>query len=130
MSNHKGSEGTVHIGTDDLGGELKSWSYSESSNTIDDSTLVDDWSTKKGGQKSWTGSTEAFWDEADTAQIAVTIGAEVLLKFYPEGATSGDTYKSGQAIVTSIESSAAIDGMVEYSFSFEGNGALTEATVV
>jgi len=130
MANHKGSEGTVKIGTDDLVAELKSWSLSQSANTIDDSTIGDTWATKKAGMNSWSASVECFWDETDAAQTALTIGAEVTANLYPEGATSGDTYWSGSAIVTSIENSSAIDGMVEASFSFEGNGALTESTVV
>lgn len=130
MANHKGSEGTVKIGTADLIAELKSWSLSQSANTIDDSTIGDAWATKKAGQKSWSGSVETFWDETDAAQTALTIGAEVTLNMYPEGATSGDTYWTGSAIVTSIENSGSIDGIVEASFSFEGNGALTESTVV
>lgn len=129
MPNHKGKEGTVGIAAADLDGELKSWSLSQAANTIDDSVLTDDWATKKSGQLSWTGSCEAFWDEDDAGQTALTIGAEVTLNFYPEGNTTGLVRKTGSAIVTSIEESAAIDGMVEVAFSFEGNGILTEDTV-
>ena len=130
MSNHKGSDGTVKIGTDDLVAELKSWSLSQSVNTIDDSTIADAWATKKAGQKSWSGSVDAFWDEVDAAQTALTIGAEITLNVYPEGDVSTNIFWSGTAIVTSIENSGAIDGMVEASFSFEGNGALTESAVI
>lgn len=129
MANHKGSEGTVKIGANTIA-EIKAWSISESANTIDDSNLNDQWATKKSGQLSWSGSVECFWDETDTTgQGALTAGAEVTGNFYPEGAVTGDTYYTGSMIVTSIERSAAIDGMVEVSFSFEGNGALTESTV-
>ncbi len=129
MPNHKGSEGTLGVAANDLDGELKSWSLSQSANTIDDSTLADTWATKKAGQQSWSGSAEAFWDEDDAAQSALTVGAEVTLNFYPEGNTTGLVRWTGSAIVTAIENSAAIDGMVEVSFSFEGNGILTEDTV-
>lgn len=128
MANHKGSEGHVKIGANIIA-ELKSWTLSQSANTIDDSNLSDAWATKKSGQKAWNGSLECFWDETDTTgQGALTVGAEVSIAMYPEGAAVGATYLSGSAIVTSIENSAAIDGMVEASFSFEGNGALSEAT--
>jgi hypothetical protein len=40
MANHKGSEGTVHIGTDAIA-EIKSYSVNESMNVIDDSTIGD-----------------------------------------------------------------------------------------
>ena len=129
MSNHKGSEGSVEIGANAVA-ELKAWNMTESSNTIDDSNLQDDWATKKGGQKSWAGSLECFWDETDaTGQGALVNGAEVTLNLYPEGSVIGDTFYTGLVIVTNIERGAAIDGMVEASFSFEGNGAVIESTV-
>jgi len=51
------------------------------------------------------------------------------VNFYPEGATTGDIYKTGSAIVNSLDTSASLDGMVEMSVGLTGNGALTEATV-
>lgn len=129
MANHKGSEGHVAIGANTIA-ELKSYSLSRSVNTIDDTTLSDTWTTKKPGTQSWSGSVECFWDETDTTgQGALTEGAEVTLNMYPEGATTGDTYWTGSALVTAIENSGSIDGMAEASFSFEGNGALTTTTV-
>lgn len=128
MANHKGSEGHLAIGANTVA-ELKSWSISESANTIDDSTLTDTWTTKQLGQKSWSGSCECFWDETDTTgQGAIAIGLEVTGNFYPEGATTGDTFATGSMIVTAVETSASVDGMVEVSFSFDGNGALTWGT--
>ena len=128
MSNHTGSEGTVKIGTDTLA-EIKSFSIEESAETIEDTTLGDTARTFKSGLTGWSGSVECFWDETDTAQIALTIGASVTLDVYPEGATSGDTHYSGTALVTGITRQASLDGMVEASFSFQGNGALTLGTV-
>lgn len=129
MANHKGSEGVVHVGTSAIA-ELRSWEYSESANAIDDTTLSDTWDTKQLGTKSWSGNASAFLDETDTnGQEALTIGAGVTLKFYAEGTGTTATYKHGSAIVTGVQSSAAINGMVERNFSFTGNGALTQTTV-
>lgn len=129
MANHKGSEGVVKIGTSTIA-EVKSWSLEESAATIDDTILGDTWATKKAGVQTWSGSLECFWDETDsTGQGAMTGGAAVTLNLYPEGATAGDTYFTGSVIITSISRSGANDGMVEASFSFEGNGALTQTTV-
>ena len=55
--------------------------------------------------------------------------SEVTIKFYPEGATSGDTYYSGSAIVTGLTINGSFDGMVEASITVQGNGALTKTTV-
>ena len=128
MANHKGSEGTVHVGTDAVA-EIKSYSFNETANTIDDTTIGNDAKTVKAGQTSFSGSVDVFWDEADTAQIAMTAGAEITIKFYPEGTASTGKYYTGSAIVTSIDRSATIDGMVEASYGVTGNGALTLATV-
>jgi len=128
MANHSGSEGLVKIGSSTVG-ELRSYSISETAGTIEDTTLTDTAKTYKAGQTTWSGSCDAFWDESDAGQTAITAGASVVLNFYPEGDTSGDTYASGSAIVTEISTSSSIDGMVEVSFSFQGSGALTWATV-
>lgn len=128
-ANHKGSEGVVHVGTSALA-ELRGWEYSESATPINDTTLADAWETNQVGTKSWAGSASAFYDETDTnGQEALTNGASVTLKFYPEGTGTASTYKTGTALVTNVKSNAAINGMVEKEFSFTGNGALTQTTV-
>lgn len=128
MANHKGSEGTVHIGTNAVA-EIRSYNLNETMNTIDDTTIGDASKTFQVGTKEWDGSVDVFWDETDTnGQVAMTIGSSVTIKFYPEGATTGDTYYHGTALVTSIGRSASTDGMVEASFGVKGTGALTAAT--
>jgi len=128
-ANHKGSEGTVHVATTAIA-ELRSWELTHTMEPIDDTVLADTNRTHQAGLNSWSGSASAFWDETDTTgQEALTIGASVTLKFYPEGATSADQYYTGTASVTGITRRANIQGMVEVDFTFQGNGALTEATV-
>jgi hypothetical protein len=127
MASHKGSEGTVHIGSDAIA-EIKSYSVNESMNVIDDSNIGDTAKTYQSGSTEWDGSVDVFWDEADTAQIALTNGASVTVKFYPEGATTGDKYYTGTALVTGISRSASVDGMVDASYTLKGTGALTLAT--
>jgi hypothetical protein len=128
MATHNGSEGLVHVGTD-LVGELKGWSFTENASMIDTTVLSDTAQTFSVGSTSWSGSAECFLDELDTAQIALTIGSSVTLKFYFEGATSGDKYYSGTALVESVDRSGATDDIVNVSFSFRGTGALALATV-
>ena len=127
MANHQGSEGTVHIGTDAIS-EIKSYNVNESMNVIDDSNIGDSSKTFRVGSTEWDGSVDVFWDELDTAQIAMTTGASVTVKFYPEGTTTGDKYYTGTALVTGISRSSAVDGMVDASYSLKGTGALTLAT--
>ena len=129
MAVHKGSEGVVKILTNTVA-EVRDWSLEETAETIDSTQLSDSAKTFEVGTTSWSGSVNAFWDETDTSgEGAMTAGASVTLNLYPEGATSGDTYGSGDAIISSISKSGGIDGLVEASFSFQGTGALTWATV-
>lgn len=129
MANHKGSEGVAKVGTSTIS-EIRDWSLSESAETIDDTVLGDTARTKKAGLTDASGSMTAFWDEADTGgQGAMTVGSEITLNLYPEGATTGDSYATLTAIITEKGVSTSLDGMVETSVSFEANGAVTWGTV-
>ena len=129
MATHAGSEGKVFIGSDQVA-EIKSWSLEITSDTVDASIIGTSWRKNQATIKSWSGSFEGFWDETDTdGQGALSAGGTVTLNLYPEGDDSGDTYWTGDAIITSISYSAAFDGIGEASFSFTGTGALTESTV-
>ena len=129
MATHAGSEGTVKSGANDIA-EIRSFSLEESADTIEDTTMGDTSRTYLTGLKTFTGSVECFWDETDTnGQVSFAVGSSVTLAVYPEGATSGDTYYSGTAIVTGRTITSSFDGMVEASFTLQGSGALTAATV-
>ncbi len=129
MALHKGSEGVVKIGSNTIA-EVRDWSLEETAETIDSTELSDSAKTFEVGTTSWSGSLNCFWDETDTTgQGACTVGASVTLNLYPEGATTGDTYATGTALINSLSKSGGIDGLVEASFSFQGTGALTWGTV-
>ena len=129
MANHKGSEGVAKVGSNTIA-EIKDFSLSETAETIDDTTMGDSARTKQVGLTTASGSMTAFWDETDTSgQGAMTVGAEVTLNLYPEGATTGDSYATLSAIITEKGVSTTLDGMVETSVSFEANGAVTWGTV-
>jgi len=127
MAIHKGSEGTVHVGTDAVA-EIKSYSVEETSDTVEVTSMGDSFRDYLPTLTSFSGSIDVFWDEEDTAQIALQVGTEVTIKFYPEGADTGDKYYTGTAIVTGSSISASFDGMVEASISVQGKSALTLAT--
>lgn len=131
MATHTGTEGTVKIGSDAIA-EVKSYTLSEEGETADSTTLdnTNGFRTHKHTLKTWSGSIECFWDETDTnGQVALSVGSSVTLNLYPEGDSSGDNYYTGTATVTGVETSAAVDGLVEAKFSFLGNGALTRGNV-
>ena len=129
MANHKGSEGLVKIGADTIA-EVKDWSFDETADTTEDTTMGDAARTRKSTLTSASGSINAFWDETDTTgQGAMTAGSEVSLVLQPEGSATGDTIYSVTAIITSVSRSASFDGMVEASFSWDSNGAVVASTI-
>lgn len=128
MATHKGSEGTVKIGSNAIA-EVRTWSINQTADTIEDTTMGDSARTYQSSLNTWDGSVDVFWDETDTnGQVACTIGSTVTLNVYPEGATTGDTYFSGSAIVTGVTRTASFDGMIESSITFKGTGALSIST--
>ena len=127
MAIHKGSEGTVHVGTDAVA-EIKSYSVEETSDTVETTSMGDTARTHLASLTSFSGSLDVLWDEEDTAQIALTVGTSVTIKFYPEGTATGAKYYEGSAIVTGVTRSASFDRLVEASVSVQGTGALSLET--
>ncbi len=129
MATHTGSAGTVKVGANAIA-ELRSWSLDQSQDTVETTKLGDTVKTYSATQSSSSGTMDCFWDETDTnGQVACTIGATVTLNLYPEGATSGDTYYTGSAIITSVGVAQTHDGIVERSIGFQISGAVTIGTV-
>jgi hypothetical protein len=129
MATHAGSEGTVRVGANAVA-EIRSYSIEETADTLEDTSMGDAARTYLPSLTTFTGSLDVLWDETNTTgQGALTIGATVTLNLYPEGASSGDIYYTGSAIVTGRTISASYDGLVEMSISVQGTGALTQTTV-
>jgi predicted secreted protein len=127
MATHTGSEGTIKVSTTTVG-ELRSYSLEQTADTIEDTSLGDTTRTYKAGLKGWSGSASLFFDEADAGQLLLVLGTSIALKVYPEGASSGDKYYYGDAIITGSNVSASFDGMVEAEITFTGTGAITLGT--
>ena len=130
MATHTGSEGTVRVGSTNDVLEIRSYSIEETADTAEDTSMGDSYRTFKTTLKAWTGSVDVFWDELDTTgQGALIVGSEVAVRFMPEGATSGDSYLTGNAIVTGKTITGSFDGMVESTITLQGTGTLATATV-
>jgi len=108
-------------------GEIRSYTFEGSADTIEDSVMGDTFRSYKQGLGSNTVSIEVYWDEADAQQLVLDERASVDFEIYPTGTGSGETFFSGNGIVTSRSITGAFDGMVEASFSIQCNGAVTEA---
>jgi predicted secreted protein len=127
MATHTGSEGLIKVSTTTVG-ELRSYTLEQTSDTIEDSSMGDASRTYKVGLKGFSGSASLFFDEADAGQLLLVVGTEIAIKVFPEGATTGDKFYEGNAIVTAYNISASFDGLVEAELTFTGTGSLTLST--
>ena len=128
MAVQKGNAGVIKIGSNSFG-QMTSYSIDHNSDTIESSAMGSTFKTYETGLTDFTASIDAYWDDSDTVQNAFTAGAELVLIFFPEGATGGsETRYTGTAIVTGISRSASHDGLVTCSFSVQGKSALVTST--
>lgn len=129
MANHHGTEGVVKIGAVTVA-EVTGFNFTATAEYAEDTTLADTAKTYNTiAITSWSGRVTAFWDETDTTgQGGFVTNANVALKLYPEGATTGDVYYYGDALVTEITRTVTRGAITEIEFSFVGNGVLTTGT--
>jgi len=132
MATTTGSSGVVKIaaagGSVAVVGEVRSFTFDGSADTIEDSVMGDTARSYKEGLKTNTLSMDVYWDEADAQQLILDERSSIDFELYPTGTGTGETYFSGNGIVTSRSITASFDGMVEASFAIQCNGAVTEAT--
>lgn len=94
------------------------------------STGTVQWRTFLDGLSGWTGTAEALFDAASTGLTDMRTNtltpSTATVVFYLDK-TGGENF-SGGAFIESASYSAAVDGLVEASFDFRGDGALSYAT--
>jgi len=131
MATFKGSDGVVKVGasgSETVLGEIRNFSVEQTADTIEDTSMGDSARTYRDSLTSFTTSIDALFDDGDATQTAMTIGTVTNFLFQPEGSTTGDYQLSGEGIITGISRSQSFDGLVEISFSVQGNGALNVGT--
>lgn len=129
MATFHGKDGVVKVGANAVA-EVRSFTLNTGVETADDTVMGDTWRSHTSGFKTWSGSLECYWDDTDTnGQESLQEGDSVTLNLQFEGNTTGDFLFTGTATVTEVVHTANMDGIVERSFNFLGNGALTRSTV-
>lgn len=133
MATKTGASGVVKVQvsgtTVAVVGEVRSFTFEGSADTIEDSVIGDSARSYKAGLKTNTVSLDVYWDEADAQQLILDEGVDIDFEIYPTGTGSGETFFTGGGIVTSRSITGSFDGMVEASFSVQCSGAVTEAQV-
>ena len=128
MATFSGSAGVVKAGGNTIG-EIRSFTVDQTGDTVEDTAMGDAARSYKATLNTFTASVDALFDDTDTAQTAMTIGASLAFLFQPEGSGSGAYQLSGTGLVTGISQTQSFDGLVERSFTVQGTGALTIGTV-
>ena len=129
MSTFHGKSGVVKTGSNAVA-EVRSFSLTINAETSDDTVMGDTWRSHKVGFKGWSGNIDCYWDDTDTnGQEALDEGSSITLNLQPEGSTTGDHLYTGTATITEVVHTQNSEGIIERSFNFLGNGALTISTV-
>ena len=121
MAELAGKSGDVTVGGTPIG-DVKSWSLDSVVDALEVTDMDDDGVRAYiPGCSGWSGSVEVNKDGAPE-----TIGSEIALVL-KESETANQLW-SGQAIITGVGVATSFDGVVTYTYSFQGTGALTPAS--
>tara|TARA_B110000908_G_scaffold57895_1_gene70544 strand:+ start:776 stop:1183 length:408 start_codon:yes stop_codon:yes gene_type:complete len=130
----KGHKGSLRDGTGSIVGELTSFSLSITQNSEQHNALGEEWSNTTATNKSWTVEGSGMYDPDDTYQNAlveevITGDAVYSIECRAEGDTTGDVKYTGSIVLGEVSIEASSEGVVAFSFSGQGNGALAKGTV-
>jgi len=125
MAHIAGKTGMVNIATVDEAG-IRNWTLDYSVDMLETTDFADGAATNAAktyipGLSGWSGTFEGF---KDGAPEALGFASSVALKL-EEDATY---FWTGSAYITGIHPSVAVDGVVTYTYDFQGTGELTEPT--
>jgi hypothetical protein len=90
------------------------------------------WKTALGSTMSWTASAEGMFAEDATYgfdDLFAVLTARNAVTVMTSSQVSGDKKYTGSALLTSLTRSHGLEENTSFSCSFEGTGALTEATI-
>lgn len=134
MATLKGISGIVMIAADAVA-EVQSWSLSRSAEETDTSVINATAKRTETGAIEASGSISCYFDDTDTTgqeafETAFSSNTPVALNLYTDTNTSGTTYFSVSAAITSVEiDNGGATGRVTRNFSWKGVSAVTSSTV-
>ena len=128
MATHHGKEGVVTVGGTAVG-DLTGFTLETSADVVEDTALTDATKSFLTGRTSFSGTLEMNFDETNTEQESLVVGASLSFVLLPEGNTSGDASYSGTGLITGMSITNSMDAVVSRNVTFQGTGALTVGTV-
>lgn len=125
MTELAGKTGMVMVSATDITG-CKDWTLDYTVDMLDTTDFADGAATNAArtfqpGLSNWSGSFSGYKDGAPLA-----LGFSSAIALILEEDTAG-TQWTGSAFITGIHASVSVDGIIAYTYDFQGTGALTEA---
>ena len=124
MAVFSGNRGMVYAGAAQVA-NVTNWSLTVEADNLDSSAMGTEWRTFITGIKQWSGTIDAHWDLTNDAQKALfdalTGSTLVSLKLYIDSTKNF----SGDAMITSADTTVPFDGIETITFNYQGNGELT-----
>ena len=130
MATFTGKDGTLALGAVPTAiSQMSSWTLETTAEPVESSVIGSTWRNYKAAMQGYSLSVEGYYDVTDTGAAELIAGAEVAFTLHPAGDVSPEKQYDGSAYVTAYSETAAFDGMVSFSASLQGNGALVETAV-
>jgi len=134
MATVTGHKGSLRDSAGNLIGELTSFTLTITQNSEQHNAFGDAWIDTTATNKNWSVEGSGMFDPDDTYQDAlvdevITGDSVYSIEVRPEGNTTGDTNFTGSITLGEVGIEASSEGVIGFSFSGQGSGAITKGTV-
>ena len=134
MATIKGYNGSLRDSAGVIIGELTSYTLSVTQNSEQHNAFGDAWLDTTATNKSWSVEGSGMYDPDDTQQTAIvdevlTGDAVYTIEMRAEGDATGDDKFTGSIVLGEVSIEASSEGVIAFSFSGQGNGALAKGSV-
>jgi len=98
------------------------------------SSSNNNWSKSDIGVKSWSLSSEHYWQEDDAVETtgvadATQVGFRAFVNLYPNTSDTGKVRYSGEVILESVSVPSEASGKIKQSLTFKGDGELAREII-
>ena len=120
-----GRTGMVNVATGDVAG-IRNWTLDYTVDMLDTTDFADGAATNAArtflpGLSQWSGTFEGL---KDGSPLALGFSSTIALKLEE---VDGTLNWNGSAFITGIHPSVSVDGVITYTYDFQGTSALTES---
>jgi len=134
MATIKGYNGSLRDSAGVIIGELTSFSLTITQNSEQHNSFNDEWLDTTATNKSWSVDGSGMYAPNDAIQNALvdevlTGDSTYSIEVRAEGNTTGDENYTGSVTMGDVTIDASSEGVIGFSFTAQGSGALTKGTV-